>query len=212
MSNIARATIRFLLGFCLWWLFVSPVFFGTFSTPFLMASATALMAWILGLIFQKWSNRLDFVFFAAILVMAIFNQNRWILPPILMGCVYLFLCITLCFLRTKSTTPHTHPLPEPPHKLPILFYLLGFFGTWAVGLLVTALIPSVHAPIILMFWTCLMFILFNEVSALSSNALWVGYKTRRECFVSKRRWQFRFMIAVLLIVLWMGCSLWFWME
>ncbi|GEM_PF-5007006 len=208
MSDTARATIRFLMGICLWWLFVSPVFYGILSLPFLAASSIALLAWIVGHVLKKAAKILDFVFFAAILAMILFNQNKWLLSPILMGCIYGFSCAIICFLKKKNTQHHTYTRTDRPPQMPILLYLLGFFGIWAIGLLTTAVIPSAHAPIILMFWTCLMFVLFNEISMLATNALWVGYKTRRECFVSKRKWRIRFIIAASLLILWLGCSLW----
>ena len=199
--------MRFFMGICLWWLFVSPVFYGTLSLPFLIASSLALSAWIAGHFFKKAAKTLDLIFFAAILAMVVLNQNKWVLPPILMGCIYLFSCVIICFLRKKIVSSHVHIHPQQPPRMPILLYLLGFFVIWAIGLLTTAIFPSAHAPVILMFWTCLMFILFNEISMLATNALWVGYKTRRDCFVSTGKWRFRFIFAALLLVIWLGCSL-----
>ena len=207
MSHTARAIVRFFLGLVLWWLFFAPAFYGIWTPHFLAASALALVLWTAGVFLPGRTKILDIPFIAAILAMAAFNQNKWLLPPALMGGLFLFTCIAIIVLRQKASPLAAHPIPWHVAEIPAIRRFLGIFAIWGVGAVTTMLFPVAHAHIVLMFWTCLMVVLNNEISVLTANSYWIGYKTRRECFVSTARWRLRFFSAGILFVLWIAFCL-----
>lgn len=202
MTHTARSIVRFFGGLVLWWLFFAPAFFGIWTPLFIASAALALMLWLVCTILPTSARILDFPFFAAILAMAVFNQNKWLLPPALMGGILLFASIALIALRQSTPQKTTHPLPHHFADIPPIRRFAAIFAIWGLGTGIAMFFTAPHAHIVLMFWTCLMFVLFNEITILAANTLWIGYKTRRECFVSSARWRLRFIGAAVMLILW----------
>lgn len=196
---------------CLWGLASLPVFLGAGSTLSFIAAGTALTTWAMFFIrWPHWFSWLSALLYnIAILYMLWDTQIAWIMPPAITGCAFVIGC--LCAAGAKSQTKSIklgNPIQKPLHEKTALFQSsdpiphlsatqnmrsLIFYGIWGIGLCMIMISHSPYTSSMLLAWSCMMLFAAREsIWIFYTSHEWLGYMTRRECFVSTARWRWRF--------------------
>lgn len=215
MSDFTKATLRIFLGICLWWLCFSPFLAHDLASAFVPISLVTLAIWPLTAFPMRRLTSIlhTAIFLAGILAMLFMSHGRWMLPAAATGiAIALFAAISACM--------HTHPaypgkagaLPCSLAKLPVL-RLAVFHAVWLAGIPIALFLPQNHTAHILTAWTCILLTSAAvHIWPFAVSPEWLGFKTRRECFVSPGRWRLRHIanIILLIIALSASCLLFFW--
>ncbi|MBQ9396677.1 MAG: hypothetical protein IJU23_14325 [Proteobacteria bacterium] len=194
MSRVASHAVQF-LTIVYWWLAVVPAI----SVSPLCASIAAVL---LGCGIVAYFFKLRFfavLFYIPSVVLPLWiTLGMWLLPAALFGLCFPPL-IAFILLAPPTETPKFVPT-EQRLRLPLRVYIL--LAVWLVGLLLFAFFPTENTPILFLAWTCAMLFSASREWGLFTNREWYGYKTRRDIFVSSRKWKMRFVLSALGIVAW----------
>ncbi len=205
--------IRRIVGLCLWWLAFTPAL----SLMHLGYPAVVCLWPLVGLgIIEFKAKPIKLcgaaLFITGLIAMLYITQERWLLPPAIWGIVSV---LGLSVMYLASIFPGIHnDQPDDasdgreenvgsadlwfdikfPFKRLAVFYLF-----WMIGIVWIAFSNAVWAPIILIAWLIVMMLLgYYAVWPYAVHPEWIGYITRRDIFVSRARWRFRFVHAGIL--------------
>ena len=194
MSRVISHAAQF-LTIVYWWLAVVPAI----SISPLCASIAAIL-----LALSVVAYFFDLRWFAVLFYIPSVALPRWIsiggwlLPAAFSGLCFPLIIAFLLFAPPKDT-PKFEPI-QSRMRLPVRVYIL--LAIWLIGLLLFALFPTENTPILLLAWTCLMLFSASREWGLFTNREWYGYKTRRNIFVSSRKWKMRFILSGIVFVAW----------
>lgn len=108
--------------------------------------------------------------------------------------------LSLPFPPKKSAPAKEHTIA--PKSLPLPRCLI-FSATWLGGLMLIAQKPGPYAPALFFGFSCLMILASaRHIWPFALTPEWIGYKTRRKIFVSKKKYVVRGLCAVILLILW----------
>lgn len=130
----------------------------------------------------------------ALLAFLLLNRPFWRLPPAVMASILFVatlahICPKISFAPPKLTT------------LTIRFAL--FYAAWLAAIITASLGNAPFSPIILCAVTCAMILIAHAtIWPLALIPEWLGYKTRRDCFVPRSRYSLRFVCLAAAAACW----------
>lgn len=193
MSDFTQATLRIFFGICLWWLCFSPILAHDLSLSFVAVSCAALASWLCTLAPSRALKKIfSAAFLTGILAMLCLSRGTWAMPPAVTGILFALVAAISALLPGIRECPgHTG---SAKRSLAGLFIkrLAIFHIVWLLGLPIALFLPENNAPQIAMAWTCAMLTAASaHIWPFQVSPEWLGFRTRRECFVSNTRWRIR---------------------
>lgn len=189
MSEFSRAVLRFFLGLCLWWLCFSPFLAHDLGGVFIAASLGTVVFWAATLLpSARVRITATSLFLAGNLSMLLISHGTWPLSSAITGLLYTILAmVLLCLDQVREYPGKKTSVPKALNGLPIR-RLIIFHAVWFTGMAIALFMPAKYPAHILISWTGLMLTLAAvHIWPFATSPEWLGYKTRRECFVSPRR-------------------------
>lgn len=199
-----KTFVRLLLSIALAALFLTPLLIKGGVLFCAIAAITAL-----SLLFATFASASTAAFFSALLAFVglcsailIANDFRLFSPAVAAFILSFSFPVFLSLrLPPKKTTP-TQTRTEATQSLPLPRCLI-FSLSWLVGLMLIALKPSPYAPALFFGFSCLMLLASaHHLWPFALTPEWLGYKTRRKIFVSKKKYVLQSLSAAVLLILW----------
>ncbi len=199
MRDNSRLILRSFIAVGLCWLCFAPGI--TIHSSFLIISAIVAFAAAIALISKRAPGFILLFFTAAIGSMLWATRGFWIFPPAFSGLLITLLIFLIYTLGNNEKPTNSTPLPAPPVCAPQMARLTIFHSIWFAGLILIGLFPCSYSAITFMAWTCLLLVLGRNLWMFCIHTEWYGYMMRREVFVPKISWNFRFIrLAILGII------------
>ena len=199
-----KTFVRLLLSIALAALFLTPLLIKGGVLLCAIATITTL-----SLLISTFSSTTTVTFISALLAFVglcsaiiIANDFRLFSPAvaafILVFSFPAFLSLPFPKKISESANAHTDALKSLP-----LSRCLIFSTTWLIGLTFIALKPSPYAPALFFGFSCLMILgSARHIWPFALTPEWIGYKTRRKIFVSKKKYAVQWLCAAVLLILW----------
>ncbi|MBQ8037358.1 MAG: hypothetical protein IJ268_10215 [Proteobacteria bacterium] len=193
MSDFTQATLRIFFGICLWWLCFSPFLAHDLSLSFAAVSFAAIAAWLCTLIPSRVLKKIfSAAFLAGILAMLCLSRGTWALPPAVTGILFALVAAASALLPVIHECPGRTASAKRSLDGLSLKRLAIFHIVWLLGLPIALFLPEKNSPQIVMAWTCAMLTAASaHIWPFQVSPEWLGFKARRECFVSNTRWRIR---------------------
>ncbi|MBQ9816580.1 MAG: hypothetical protein IJM59_03805 [Proteobacteria bacterium] len=205
MTRLSRTITCCFIMLCMWWLAFSPGISAAFLPVFLPTAFVTFAACFLAQL--RFKRIFALLYVAGILGMLFMTRGIWIFSPAVWGTLFV---LWIASFHILNTSPVQNNTDIEQVSAPNLIRVKILFAIWILGITVSLFIPSRHTALILIAWSCLMLPLSTSVWSLTLSREWLGYTTRRDCFIGPDNWKKRFIQAAVGFILWIGAvTCWF---
>lgn len=196
MNRVFLRSVQF-LTIVFWWLALVPAFS---VSSWCASTASLLLLCAVTAYFFKLRLFAVLFYIPSVLLPLWFTKGMWIMPAAVYGLCLTFLIFFLMLEHPENTPKFEHT--EQYLRMPPRLYI--FMAVWLSGLILFSFFQTENTPIIFLIWSCLMLFSGSRESRLFINREWFGYMTRRNIFVSQKKWKIRFFISGIAVILWIA--------